>query len=381
MHHRLLHISAILISFGVASLTFTSGLASARGKGMRECKASGPPSVLEGAGSQQSVQMLLARGQPWLLTTDDPAKPRKLQLLSSDGQALELGPPQVTTEVSRFIARGQGIYAAATVRSALTPGKRDVVLLRWGSDTRPRMTVLSTTDQVDAKPTTALVNEYATVLWAQPGSDGKSHLLAAATDLEELKVSETQDLGAFEPGGFIEAFSHDKSLTVVWSAPGATMQAVLDKHGKPSAPARALQRKDASAAIRGMQLCGEKLWLISRLSDKELAVSVTDAAGLVTQLATLPMTPNDLRIPLSCVDAGVVIAHPVFTEKTSNIVVWISAIDSDGKKRERRLKDERGQADTVRSLELQGSKDPSGAWWTEGRGAALRFVFRPLSCE
>lgn len=368
----------LLCSLSLALVSAPStGLA--RGKGIRECKPSSPAVDYPLEGAHDALQMLEARGQRFLLTTDDAAKPTKFKLLSSQGDAIELGKPQVTTEPTHFVARGQGIYAAGSVRS-LTSGKKDVVLVRWGSDPRPRATVLSTTDRVDAKPVAALVNEYVTVAWAEPSADGKSRLRAVSIDLEELKQSEIRELGSFAPGGSLQAFRHDKSVVLVWSAPEGLMRVVLDAHAKVTAPAHAVKH-DAARALRGMQLCADRLWLLSDASGKEIAVSFADASGAVADVAKLPATPHAERLPMMCLDAGVVVAHPTYTEKSQNSVLWVTAIDVDGKKRERRLKDDKGTPDDVRSLQLEGASEPSGVFWVQGRGKDAKFVYRALGCQ
>jgi hypothetical protein len=98
-------------------------------------------------------------------------------------------------------------------------------------------------------------------------------------------------------------------------------------------------------------------------------------------VATIPATPNAERLPMSCIDDGVVVAHSVLNEKDGNIVLWVSAIDPAGKKRDQRIRDEKGTADTIRQLALQGENDPGGIWWTEGRGPEAKFLFRQLTCK
>jgi hypothetical protein len=353
--------------------------ARARGKDILECRPVSPTRTLGVEGTSEGIQVLQARGKQWLLTTDDPAKVTKLKLLSAQGEAVDLARPQVSSELTRFVAHGKGIYAMATMRSQVR-GKKQVVLVRWGSDPRPRMTALSSTDRVDAPPTAVLVNDSLTGVWAQPGQDGKSHVLAVSFDLESLELSEVRDLGLFQAGGFLEAFVHDNHVAVVYSAPNATMRVMLDTHAKVTTTAVALQRKDAGR-LRGAHACGEKLWLLSETSPNEIALSTVGATGAVTQVATIPATPSAEPLPMSCIDDGVVVAHSVLNEKDGNIVLWVSAIDPAGKKRDQRIRDEKGTADTIRQLALQGENDPGGIWWTEGRGPEAKFLFRQLTCK
>jgi hypothetical protein len=281
-------------------------------------------------------------------------------------------------EPSRWLSRGHAVYAVGTGRSQ-TQGKTDVVLVRWGTDSRPRLTKVATIDQLAAPPRAALVNEFMAVMWAEAGAGGKPVARAAFLDMEEVKVGPAVDLGSYTKDGFADISAADKGFAALWSSDKGLMRASFDVRGKTTAAAAMLEGSDSSA-VRSAISCGDRLWVLHDGGAGKLGVSTADASSALKQVATLASSDTD-RAPLLCADDSVIVAHRTINAKANNVVFWISTIEPSGKTRERRVKDMAGTAETIRMPLLAAAGDARSAFWVEGGGADAKLWSRAIVCE
>jgi len=359
----------------ILSVLAEPGAAGARGK-PRECKPDGQPVAIGGQGAIETAEAV--GGENRILAADKAVKPSKLHLISPDGEAIDLASPPWTMEPSRWLSRGHAVYAVGTGRSQ-TQGKTDVVLVRWGMDSRPRLTKVATIDQLAAPPRAALVNEFMAVMWAEAGAGGKPVARAAFIDMEEVKVGAALDLGSYTKDGFADISTADKGFVALWSSDKGLMRASFDVRGKTTVAAAALERTESSA-VRSAIACGERLWVLHDGGAGKLGVSTADASGALKQVATLASSDTD-RAPLLCADDSVVVAHRTINAKANNVVFWISTIEPSGKTRERRVKDMAGTAETIRMPLLAAAGDARSAFWIEGGGADAKLWSRAIVCE
>ena len=351
--------------------------AGARGKPL-DCKPNGAPVAFGSQGAIEVAEPVQYSGENHILAADKAVKPTKLHLISPSGEAIELPSPPWTMEPSRWLSRGRAVYAVGTGRSQ-TQGKTDVVLVRWGTDSRPRLTKIATVDQVAAAPRAALVGEFMAVLWAEAGASGEPRAVASFIDVEEVKVGEPQQLGRYEKGGFTELSAAGKGFMAVWSSDKGLMRASFDLRGKSSAPGSALAWK-APSPVLGAIACGERTWLLHEGGKGKLAVSTADGSGEVARVAEVA-TSDHTRTPLLCADESVVVGHRTIHEKAGNVVFWISTVEPSGKKHERRVKDIAGNSDTIRMPLLAEAGEHRSAFWVEGGGHDARLWSRAIVCE
>jgi hypothetical protein len=350
--------------------------AAAGGK-VRECKPGAAPSPFGEIGAIATAQPVDYWGEAWLLVTDKQAKPEKVRLISAAGRLLEFGKPPSTVEPIHWLARGRALYALGKGRSQ-SEGKIDLVLMRWGSDPRPRLTVLRTTDALEGQMTGAFTNEFLMVSWAERAADKKLHRMASFLDSEELRVPEPQDLGP-DNGGAVRVLPAAKGFSVLWMSDQGVMRASFDVRGKLATPSTALAWSGQSI-VRGLVQCGQRLWLVHD-AGKELALSSGDINGPITELARLPAPPAADFLPMQCVDEAVVLGHRTLSVKEDNIVFWISTVDASGKVRDRRVKDMHGTLDDIRLPQLSVVGSKLVGWWVEGQAEATKVWSREISCE
>lgn len=366
---------------GLAALTFFAdpGAAAARGK-PRDCKPNGQPIAIGGSGAIEVAEPVEYEGQNRILAADKASKPSKLHLISPSGEAIDLPSPPWTMEPSRWLSRGHAVYAVGTGRSQ-TQGKTDVVLVRWGMDSRPRLNKIATLDHVAAPPRAAIVGEFIAVMWAEAGAGGKLDTRISFIDIEELKIGEPMTLGAYRKDGFTDVTGAGKSFVALWTSDKGLMRATFDVRGKTTAAAAVLERPDAST-VRSAITCGEQLWLVSDGAPGKLAVSTSSASESLHQVAAVASSDSD-RAPLLCADDSVIVAHRTINEKANNVVFWISTIEPSGKVRERRVKDMAGTAETIRMplLAATASGEQRSAFWVEGGGPDAKLWSRSIVCE
>lgn len=351
--------------------------ADARGK-IRDCKPNGLPIALGTPGAIEVVEPLEYLGESRIVAADKLVRPSKLRVISPSGEAIDLPNAPWTMQPTRWLARGRAVYAIGTGRSQ-TEGKTDVVLVRWGNDSRPRLTKIATLDRLAAPPRAALVGEYMAVLWAEPVAGG-AHVKASFVDVEELRVGAAQDLGPYASSGFIEVVSAGKGFVAVWTSDDGVMRNSFDLHGKSAQSPAALHWKQASP-VRAALACGERLWLLHDGGRDKIGVSTSDASGVTKQVAQLDASPDTERWPMLCADDAVIVAHRTVQAKAGSVVFWISTIEPSGKTRERRVKDVQGTADTIRMPLLAAAGEARSAFWVEGAGPAAKLWSREIVCE
>ncbi|HKU37770.1 MAG TPA: hypothetical protein VJR89_06470, partial [Polyangiales bacterium] len=310
----------------------------AAGDKARECKPSGAPQALGEIGPLATAQPVDYWSEAWLLVTDKQVKAEHVRLVAAAGKSIELGKPPITAEPQYWLARGRAVYAVAKGRSQ-TAGKTDVVLMRWGTDPRPRMTILRTTGNVGGHFNGVFAQEFLVVTWTEQGADGKLHRMASFLDSEDLRVGEPRDLGV-DNGGMSRVLAVGKSFVVLWSGDKGLMRAAFDLHGKPAAPPAVVPGANTSNAIALAQ-CGERVWLVSQGS-KDLSVASGALAGPVKSVAQLPLLPSGDTLQLQCVGESVALTRRMLSTKGDNVTLWVSTIDPSGKLRERRVKDTKG---------------------------------------
>jgi len=367
----------VLALLALCTLLADPSGAGARGK-PRDCKPGGAPVAVGSQGAIEVAEPVQYSGENHILAADKAVKPTKLHLISPSGEAIELPSPPWTMEPSRWLSRGRAVYAVGTGRSQ-TQGKTDVVLVRWGNDSRPRLSKIATVDSIAAAPRAALVDEFMAVLWAEGSASGAPRTMASFIDVEELKIGEPQALGAYTKGGFTELSGAGKGFMAVWSSDAGLMRARFDLRGKSSTPASALTWK-TPAPVLGAIACGERTWLLHEGGSGKLGVSTEDKTGALARVADVASSDHT-RTPLLCADESVVIGHRTIHEKAGNVVFWISTVEPSGKKHERRVKDVAGNADTIRMPLLAEAGEQRSAFWVEGGGHDARLWSRPIVCE
>ncbi len=349
----------------------------ADGKGKKECKPRAPAAELELGGAVALTQAIDYQGQRWVLVADKVSKPDKLRLVSAQDEVIELGKPPSTVEPTHFMGRGQAFYAVGTARSQ-TPGKRDVIVLRWGTDPRPRLTTLWTVDVVDGKPRAAIRDEHMVVLFSEPGPDGKSHVMSGAIQLEEMRIEPVVDLGERTPDGFFDVVALPQGFSAGFEGGQGFMRASFDNHGKTKASASALLWS-APSAVRALWLCGEHTWMLHD-AGKELALAKYEADGAVVEVAKLPSSKAE-ALPALCTEDGVALGYLRANAKDNTVMLSVATVDGRGKVRERPVRDIKGTLDDVREPQLLGTTEHPSAFWVEGKAAGTSAWLRQLTCE
>ena len=82
-----------------------------------------------------------------------------------------------------------------------------------------------------------------------------------------------------------------------------------------------------------------------------------------------------------CVGESLAIGHRVVSPKGDNVVLWISTVDGKGKLRQRKVRDVRGTADTIHSLQLTAEPGGLRAWWLQGQAATAQLWARDVVCK
>ena len=362
-----------MISMGVVLSALSVRAAADKG---RECKPSGAPQALGEVGAVGVAQPVEYWSQPWLLVTDKQVKAEHVRLVAAEGKLIELQKPPITAEPQYWMARGRAVYALAKGRSQ-TAGKTDVVLMRWGTDPRPRMTILHTTDSVGGQFNGAFASEYLAVTWTEKAKDGKLHRFASFMDSEDLRIAPPQDLGV-DSGGVSRTMSFGKTFVVLWSGEKGVMRASFDRSGKVVTPAAPVQGTTITA--RALAQCGERVWVVAD-AGKELSISSGPNAGPLKSVSKLPMPPSGDPVQLQCVDEGVALTRRMLSTKGDNVTLWISTIDPSGKLKERRVKDIKGGADDIRMPQLAATGEKLVTWWAEGADPSAKLWAREISCD
>jgi hypothetical protein len=347
----------------------------------RECKPSGSPNSLGQTGEVAVAQPVEYWSKPWLLVADKQAKPDKVRLVSASGDIVEIAKPPITVEPVKWLARGRAVYALSKGRSQ-TPGKTDVVLMRWGQDPRPRLINIRTGITLEGELGAVFSNEFLALSWAERAADGSLHRMLATMDAEDIKVAEPKDLGV-DDGSTLGMQAENKQFVVLWTSKKGLMRASFDQFGKASGAALTSAfseaDKDSGSTLAALP-CGERSWLV-RQNGKELSVSYSDASGVLKELTRLPLAPDATLLPTQCVEGSIVIGRRTLDAKASSVTLWVTTIDQAGKVHDRRLKDLHGSADALRLAQFSRVGDKLTSWWIEGSGGEAKVWSRELSCK
>jgi hypothetical protein len=360
----------------VLAIAGSGSIAAADGK-LKECKPSGLPNSIGQTGAVEVAQPVDYWAKPWLLVTDKQTRPDKVRLVSATGEVIEIGKPPITVDPVQWLARGRAVYALGRGRSQVA-GKVDVTLMRWGTDPRPRLTILRTVDGLEGQLGAAFENEFLAVSWAEKAKDGKLHRMVSFMDTEDLRVPEPKDLG-IDSGTAARVQPVTKGFVILWTSPAGLMRAPFDQWGKP-AGAIATQTVSGQGKALAVLQCANRAWLM-RESGKELALASGAASEPMKELARLPTAPGEELLAFQCVNDAVVIGRRTLDAKAGNITFWISTVDQAGKVHDRRVKDTKGTLDDIRmpQFSLIGAKLTS--WWIEGHGGEAKVWSREISCE
>lgn len=374
LQSRVIAAAVLIASAGIGSTAQANGT-------KRECKPSGMPSQLAQAGAIEVAQPVDYWSKPWLLITDKLTRPDKVRLLSPDGTVVDIAKPPITVEPVQWLARGRAIYALSKGRSE-TAGKTDVVLMRWGTDPRPRLTNLRTGVMLEGSLSAAFSNEFLAASWVEKGADGKLHRMVSFLDVEELRIPEPKDLGP-DSGAAARVQANEGGFGIVWTTPEGVKHSAFNRFGKPSAEPSTLawagKAPDASASTSVMQ-CADRSWLMSE-RDSELTLFSGDASHPMKELTRLPVAADDKLLPANCVGDSIVVGRRLVDTKGGNVVFWVSTIDGSGKVRERRVRDMHGSADDIRMPAFSQVGDKLTSWWVAGTGVEAKVWSRELSCE
>jgi hypothetical protein len=365
---------SVIVPLGL--LTVIAATAAARGKSL-ECKPSGFPSQLAASGAIAVAQPVQYWERPWLLVADKAQRPDKVRLVGGNGEVIDIGKPPITAEPIVWLARGRAIYALGKGRSQ-TAGKTDVVLMRWGSDPRPHLTVLSSADTVGGQLSAAFFDEFLALSWAETRGDGRLHRMVGFIDSEAPRVPTPQDLG-LDGGAAARVQSIGRAFSLLWTAPDGLMRASFDLHGKPTAAPSSLALADA-ASVRAVAQCAERSWLVVE-AGSELALSSASNAGPIAEVARLPSSPGLALLPIECLEDGIVLGHRTLNTKEGNVVFWAASVDASGKVHDRRIKDMRGTPDDIRIPQFSLNAGKLTSWWVEGQGLETKVWTRGLSCD
>jgi hypothetical protein len=290
---------------------------------------------------------------------------------------IEIGKPPITVDPVQWLARGRAVYALGRGRSQVA-GKTDVTLMRWGTDPRPRLTILRSAEGLDGQLSAAFENEFLAVSWAEKAKDGKLHRMISFMDSEDLRVPEPRDLG-IDAGAAARVQPVTKGFVVLWTSEKSLMRAQFDQWGKAAGAVETQALSGSGNAIALLQ-CADKVWLMREKGD-QLALSSAAMSGPMTELAKLPTTAGGEILAFQCVNDAVVIGRRTLDAKAGNITFWVSTVDQTGKVHDRRVKDTKGTLDDIRmpQFSLIGAKLTS--WWIEGQGAEAKIWSREISCE
>jgi hypothetical protein len=364
----------------VMGLIALTSLAAARGKG-RECKPSGSPNQLGQTGAVAVAQPVEYWSKPWLLVADKLTRPDKVRLVSASGDVVEIAKPPITVEPVQWLARGRAVYALGKGRSQ-TAGKIDVVLMRWGTDPRPRLTNIRTGVTLEGQLSAMFANEFLALSWAERASDGTLHRMVSIMDSEELRVPEPKDLGS-DDAAAARVQALDKSFVVLWTSAQGLMRASFDLFGKPAAPvatlAWATKPAGESSTLAVLQ-CADRSWLV-RQTGQELALAYGEPSGTLKEIARLPLSPEATLLPTQCIDDSIVIGRRTLDAKAGSVTLWASTVDVAGKVHDRRVKDTHGSADDIRMPQFSQTGAKLTSWWIEGTGVEAKVWSRELSCE
>jgi hypothetical protein len=363
----------------VGLLTWAS-FASAHGNS-HECKPSGSPNSHGQTGAVAVAQPVEYWSKPWLLVADKQTRPDKVRLVSAGGDIVEIAKPPITVEPVQWLARGRAVYALSKGRSQ-TEGKSDVVLMRWGTDPRPRLINIRTGVTLEGELGAVFSNEFLALSWAEKAADGGLHRMLVTLDTEDIKVPQPKDLGA-DDGSTLRVQAQDKAFVVLWTTKTGLMRANFDQFGKASGPVLALAFHDTdktpSSTLATLH-CGDRSWLV-RQSGQELAVSYGDASGSLKELTRLPLAPDATLLPTQCVEGSIVIGRRTLDAKAGSVTLWATTVDQAGKVHDRRVKDMHGSADEIRMPQFSQIGDKLTSWWIQGSGAEAKVWSRELSCE
>ena len=364
-------------------LAATGQVASVHADGSkRECKPSGLPNQLAQAGAIEVAQPVDYWSKPWLLITDKRNRPDKVRLLSADGTLIDIAKPPITVEPVQWLARGRAIYALSKGRSE-TAGKSDVVLMRWGTDPRPRLTNLRAGVDLTGGLSAAFSNEFLGTTWAEKAADGTMHRMASFLDVEELRVQEPKDLGP-DTGAAGRVQATADGFVVVWTAADGVKHASFSRFGKPQGQVSTLawagKGPDATASVSVMQ-CGARSWLLSERGTELSLFSGDPKEPSMKQLARLPIATDDKLLPANCVDESLVVGRRIVDSKANNVVFWVSTIAPNGKIRERRVRDMQGGPDDIRMPQFSQVGAKLTSWWVAGTGVEAKVWSRELSCD
>ena len=346
-----------------------------------ECKPSGSPNAHGQTGAVEVAQPVEYWSKPWLLVADKQTRPDKVRLVSASGDIVDIAKPPITVEPVKWLARGRAVYALSKGRSQ-TPGKIDVVLMRWGTDPRPRLINIRTGITLEGELGAVFSNEFLALSWAEKAANGGLHRMLVTVDTEDINLPEPKDLGA-DDGSTLRVQAQDKAFTVLWTSKTGLMRASFDQFGKASGPVVTLPFGDTTKTpsnTLAALYCGERSWLV-RQSGQELAVSSGAASGALKELARLPLAPDATLLPTQCVEGSIVIGRRTLDAKAGNVTLWVTTVDQAGKVHDRRLKDMHGSADEIRMSQFSQIGDKLTSWWIEGSGTDAKVWSRELSCK
>jgi hypothetical protein len=346
-----------------------------------ECKPTGTPNSLGQTGAVAVAQPVEYWSKPWLLVADKQSRPDKVRLVNAGGDIVEIAKPPITVEPVTWLARGRAVYALSKGRSQ-TAGKSDVVLMRWGTDPRPRLINIRTGITLEGELGAVFSNEFLALSWAEKAADGSLHRMLVTLDSEDIRVPEPKDLGA-DDGATLRVQAQDKAFTVLWTAKSGLMRASFDQFGKAQGPVATLAFADSSKApsstLAALQ-CGDRSWLV-RQSGQVLSLSYGEASGALKELTQLPLAPDATLLPTQCASGSIVIGRRTHDAKAGSVTLWVTTVDQAGKVHDRRVKDVHGSADEIRMPQFSQVGDKLTSWWIQGSGIEAKVWSRELRCD
>lgn len=362
-----------LVALGIVALE-AAPVAQAKPTGKRECIASGPPGQLQRTGSLEHLPTVQLDDGHWAVHMDRPDRPQQIRLISERGQVRELAKPRPFRPLGWF-GRGSAIYALGLAKS-LQDGKPNLVAVRWLPGRRSRVITLWQVQAPDVEAHAVLAGDTLAVVWST-GVSGKRAYHAGTADLERTRVSEAHALQVPADVGTTHLTAHADGFALIWTQGNALLSASIDRSGAPGKPAR-FEWKGAGSLVAAAH-CDGTFYAIGADDDGLRLVKMDGKAAKSLVRFERFLAPQETQ--LTCSGDAAVVGRRVWNERTGNIAFWLTTVDADGNRSDRRVKDMKGEPSEIQMPRLSGAGKALTAFWTQGKGPRTELYARPIGCR
>jgi hypothetical protein len=215
-------------------------------------------------------------------------------------------------------------------------------------------------------------------MWSEKGKGGKRHSRTGVVDLERTDVGEAHPLPIPADGQLLGVLAREDGFTLVWTHGDSSYSAPLDRSGKPGKVARTRWKRAPS--IVAVAHCGATLYAVEGGEDAGLRLMAVDGKA-PRELVRFRRFSAPEATQLTCTGDAAVVGRKAFNERTENIAFWVTTVDAEGNRRDRRIKDMKGKPAEIRLPRLSGQGDALTAFWTQGTGARTELYARPIGCR